>query len=222
LKNIKNYKIVGNPIKENLLVNDLKKSKNFFNLENGITTILIFGGSQGSHSINQIIDKLISQRFFKSNVQIIWQTGQTDFEFYRKKYQNLNATNIHIYPFIDRMDFAYHAADFAICRAGAMTISELAGASLPAILIPYPHAAANHQYKNALTIAQNGGALIVKDEPRMEDELKKAIHFYLSSPENIISYSKQIEKFHNKNTTSEIAETLKELLQKRGEQRDNK
>jgi UDP-N-acetylglucosamine--N-acetylmuramyl-(pentapeptide) pyrophosphoryl-undecaprenol N-acetylglucosamine transferase len=217
LKNIKNYKIVGNPLKENLLLDDLKKSRNFFDLENGITTILIFGGSQGAHSINHAIDKLISERFFKNNVQIIWQTGEKDFEFYKKKFQYLNAPNIHIYPFIDRMDYAYNAADFAICRAGAMTISELAAASLPAILIPYPHAAANHQYKNALTIAQNGGALIVKDDPGIEEGLKNAINFFIGSPERIISFSKQIEKFHNANTTAEIADTLKELLQNKSE-----
>ena len=213
VKNVKQYKLVGNPVKENLLTEDRKTATKFFDLDNKLKTIFIFGGSQGANSINRAIDNLLLQRFFKNNIQLIWQTGQNDFKVYKKKYMNLNAQNVHIYPFIDRMDLAYSISDLAICRAGAMTISELAAAGLPAILIPYPHAAANHQYKNALAIVSINGALIVEDKAGMEEDLKKSLDFFLLSTENLHLFSKQISKFHNENTLPEIAATLTELVQ---------
>lgn len=211
LKNIKKYKLVGNPVKENIIIKNTTEARKYFGLKKDKTTILIFGGSQGARSINRAIDKIINNGGIK-DVQIIWQTGKLDFEYYSNKYKNCKNVKLHIVPFIDRMDLAYTISDFAICRAGAMTISELAAAGLPAILIPYPYAAANHQYKNAQTIVQGGGALLVEDKTGMDDLLNTAINNLVDSSEQLEYMKKKILKFHYPDSTKNIAQTLLELL----------
>jgi UDP-N-acetylglucosamine--N-acetylmuramyl-(pentapeptide) pyrophosphoryl-undecaprenol N-acetylglucosamine transferase len=211
IKNIKKYVLVGNPIKDNIISENIDEARKYFDIDKGLTTILIFGGSQGARSINKAIDNIIAQGTL-DNVQIVWQTGKLDFEFYKDKYKNDRNTRLHLLPFIDRMDYAYTIADFAICRSGAMTISELAAAGLPAILIPLPHAAANHQLKNAQTIAQGGGALVVEDNSGMEQLLQTAILELLQSQEQLNSMSEKMKSFHRNDTTQQIAHELEKLL----------
>jgi len=205
------YRIVGNPIKINLKSEKKKEAQKYFSLQSGKVTILIFGGSQGARNINLAIDEILSTRLLKG-VQIIWQTGQLDFETYKEKYKNYNESNICILPFIDRMDFAYSASSFAITRAGAMTISELAAVGLPAILVPYPYAAADHQLKNAQTILNEGAALLVKDNQDLTKNLSEVLFSVLESPDQIAVMSEKIHHFHHENTMVLIREELAKLI----------
>jgi UDP-N-acetylglucosamine--N-acetylmuramyl-(pentapeptide) pyrophosphoryl-undecaprenol N-acetylglucosamine transferase len=118
LGKLKKYKIVGNPIKDNLKAKNTKEAQKYFGLQNGKITFLVFGGSQGARNINYAIDEILSSKIL-NNVQLIWQTGQPEFDKYKEKYKNYKDLNICIFPFIDRMDFAYSASSFAITRAGA-------------------------------------------------------------------------------------------------------
>jgi UDP-N-acetylglucosamine--N-acetylmuramyl-(pentapeptide) pyrophosphoryl-undecaprenol N-acetylglucosamine transferase len=129
--------------------------------------------------------------------------------------RNINQVLDKILKGADRMDLAYTIADFAICRAGAMTISELAAAALPAILIPLPHAAEDHQLKNAQTIARGGGAYVIEDKPGMEELLISAINDLLTSPEKIRAMAQKIASFHRPNTVQQIAAELEQLLQEK-------
>jgi UDP-N-acetylglucosamine--N-acetylmuramyl-(pentapeptide) pyrophosphoryl-undecaprenol N-acetylglucosamine transferase len=211
IKNIKKYVLVGNPIKDTIESENIEEARKYFDIDKGLTTILIFGGSQGARSINKAMDKIISEGTL-DKVQIVWQTGALDFEIYKNTYKNNKNIRLHLLPFIDRMDYAYMIADFAICRAGAMTISELAAAGLPAILVPLPHAAANHQLKNAQTIVQGGGALVVEDNSEMEQLLQTAILKLLHSREQLNVMSEKIKSFHRNDTTQQIASELEKLL----------
>jgi UDP-N-acetylglucosamine--N-acetylmuramyl-(pentapeptide) pyrophosphoryl-undecaprenol N-acetylglucosamine transferase len=174
-------------------------------------TILVFGGSQGARNINNAIDEIIESRSLK-NVQIIWQTGQMEFNKYKEKYKNFDDINLCIMPFIDRMDYAYSASNFAITRAGAMTISELAAAGLPAILVPYPFAAANHQHKNARTIVEQGAALLVEDNQDLAKNLSAVIFSILESPDKITQMADKMARFHHENTMRHIEEELAKLI----------
>ena len=212
LGKVRKYRIVGNPIKESLKAKNTKEAQKYFGLQNGKITILIFGGSQGARNINNALDEILSTRKLNS-VQIIWQTGQLDFEKYKEKYKNFNDINICILPFIDRMDFAYSASSFAITRAGAMTISELAAVGLPAILIPYPHATADHQLKNAQTIANEGAALLVEDNQDLAKNLDEVLFSILESPDQIAVMADKIHHFHHENTMSLIENELAKLIE---------
>ncbi len=212
LKNLNKYILTGNPIKENLLIDDLSEARKFFGLKEKLPVILVFGGSQGARSLNTAIDKILEMKILK-NVQVIWQTGPKEFEQYQKKYTDYKDLNLCILPFIDQMDFAYSISHFAVTRAGAMTISELAAARLPAILVPYPFAAADHQKKNARSIASAGGALMIEDNSGLREALGNAILTLLASPEKVKGMGEYIHKFHNQDTMALITEELTRLIE---------
>lgn len=211
LGTLKRYRIVGNPIKQKLKNVNGREAPKYFGLRNSNMTILVFGGSQGARNINNAIDEIIESRSLK-NVQIIWQTGQMEFNKYKEKYKNFDDINLCIMPFIDRMDYAYSASNFAITRAGAMTISELAAAGLPAILVPYPFAAANHQHKNARTIVEQGAALLVEDNQDLAKNLSAVIFSILESPDKITQMADKMARFHHENTMRHIEEELAKLI----------
>jgi len=212
MKNIKNYILAGNPIKEEIVINDLVMAQKFFGIKEKLPVILIFGGSQGARNLNIAVDNIL-EKYILKDVQIIWQTGRDDFEKYQKKYANYKDLNICILPFIDHMDFAYSISHFAVTRAGAMTISELAAAKLPAILVPYPFAAADHQKKNAQSIAAAGGALMIEDNSDLTSELGDAILTLTASPDKVTEMGINIHKFHHADTMALITKKLSQLIE---------
>jgi len=151
--------LVGNPTRGSLGTVSREEGARFFNLHPGKKTLLVFGGSLGASAINSAVEK-IAGALTASNIQIIWQTGEKEFE----RYESKTSSNIWVGRFIDRMECAYAAADAVLCRSGATTIAELTRLGKPAILAPYPHAAANHQEFNAQAIVDAGAAVMVKDD----------------------------------------------------------
>jgi UDP-N-acetylglucosamine--N-acetylmuramyl-(pentapeptide) pyrophosphoryl-undecaprenol N-acetylglucosamine transferase len=210
LKKVKKYVLVGNPIKMDIITQNMDEAFKYFNFKKGNATVLVFGGSQGAQSINRAVDQLVGTGVF-DQVQLIWQTGAQEFEFYKDRYIQQNNKNLCIMPFIDRMDYAYTIANLAICRAGAMTISELAAAGVPAVLIPYPFAAENHQFKNAQTLVQNESAILIEDKSNLAELLKTILNSLLQAPERLTYMSRQIKNFHHPDTLQRIAFELEDL-----------
>ncbi len=211
LKDKSNCSVIGNPVRLNLGKADKKIAHNFFGLNNKAVTILVFGGSQGSRNLNKAIDNLISTSALKGT-QLIWQTGDNEFDAYKKKYENSDYKNIHILPFIDKMDYAYAVSDFVICRAGAMTIAELVAINLPSVLVPLPSAAANHQYKNAKTLADAGAAMIVEDNASLTNGIENAIEKLKSNIQMRKDIRNNLKQFHNPDAIEKIAETIDEVI----------
>ncbi len=150
----------GNPIRKKLRENgDRKVAKDFFNLNNKKTTILIIGGSLGAEPINKLIAKNLN--YFSSH-QLIWQTGKINHQKYNTLSDNFN--NISVFDFIDRMDLAYSVADIVISRAGAIAIAEICFLQKASILIPSPYVTENHQMQNAMTLSKHEACLIVEEK----------------------------------------------------------
>jgi UDP-N-acetylglucosamine--N-acetylmuramyl-(pentapeptide) pyrophosphoryl-undecaprenol N-acetylglucosamine transferase len=152
---------LGNPVRE-VFTKDISKENalEFFGLKTGLKTVFVMGGSLGAKSINEAIEENIDQ-FKKNHLQLIWQTGK---EFSSKaalieEEQN----NMWSGAFITKMENAYAAADVVVCRAGAMTIAELCVVGKPAIFVPFPFAAEDHQTVNAMALVNKNAALIVPD-----------------------------------------------------------
>jgi UDP-N-acetylglucosamine--N-acetylmuramyl-(pentapeptide) pyrophosphoryl-undecaprenol N-acetylglucosamine transferase len=122
-----------------------------------LATLLIFGGSQGAEGINSAVAKWTSGGGTKG-IRVIWATGHSHFE----RYAGLERESVRIVPFISPMSEAYCAADLALTRAGAMTTAELAAWGIPAILVPLPTAAADHQTANARAISAAGAAVMIQ------------------------------------------------------------
>jgi len=151
----------GNPVRQDLLQIHAKvnEGKVFFKVDKKKKTILVLGGSLGARKINQLIEGNLDF-FKKQDVQIIWQCGKFYFEEY-KKYDNLEHVQVH--QFINKMDLAYAASDIIISRSGAGSVSELCIVGKPVIFIPSPNVAEDHQTKNAKSIADKHGAILLPE-----------------------------------------------------------
>jgi UDP-N-acetylglucosamine--N-acetylmuramyl-(pentapeptide) pyrophosphoryl-undecaprenol N-acetylglucosamine transferase len=165
----------GNPIRQDL--SDLRDKKeealHFFGLQTGLKVVLVMGGSLGARSINQAILKFVTTPVNEPltagdalpGIQILWQTGKNYYDTVTKSIKEAGYTipGVKIFPFIDRMDLAYAVADLVVSRAGAIAISELCVVGKPAILIPSPNVAEDHQTKNATTLSDRRAALLIRD-----------------------------------------------------------
>jgi UDP-N-acetylglucosamine--N-acetylmuramyl-(pentapeptide) pyrophosphoryl-undecaprenol N-acetylglucosamine transferase len=128
----------------------------------GKQTLLVFGGSRGARAINQaMVEALPLLDEFRDRLDIVHQTGADDLETVRKGYHDAGWQGAEVVPFINDMAAAYARAHLVVCRAGATTLAELTVCGRPAILIPYPHAAADHQTANARALTRKGAGLML-------------------------------------------------------------
>jgi UDP-N-acetylglucosamine--N-acetylmuramyl-(pentapeptide) pyrophosphoryl-undecaprenol N-acetylglucosamine transferase len=159
LKSKEKLKVTGNPVRESLNKIDKEAALIHFNLNSGMKTLLILGGSLGAASINEAVAESLP-KFIEKKLQVLWQTGRN----YYDKYKNLGGEGIIILPFIENMNQAYSAADMVITRAGATTIAELLVLGIPSVLIPSPNVAENHQYYNAKSLADENAVILIEDK----------------------------------------------------------
>ena len=140
----------GNPVRQNFdNLNSLQdEALSFFNLKKEFPVILVLGGSLGAGTINNSLSENINI-LRDSDCQWLWQTGKYYFENVKALVSLSFSGNISVHGFINRMDYAYAAADIIVSRAGAGTISELCLVGKPVILIPSPNVAEDHQTRNA-------------------------------------------------------------------------
>lgn len=157
--------LTGNPVRNTLYPSNLPAKNEacaYFKLDASKKVVFFAGGSMGAKTINQAIIQGVEWIKSHPEIQIIWQCGK----YYAKLCQESEAgilNQVSIMPFIDDMRMAYQAADLVVCRAGALTIAELCLLGKPAILVPSPNVAEDHQSKNALSLQQNAAAITVKD-----------------------------------------------------------
>lgn len=167
--------LTGNPVRQD--INNLEgkhaRGIELFGLNPNKKTVLVIGGSLGALTINKSIEKLLPE-FAKHDVQLVWQTGKGYFEKAKQAVKPYEGQGIRAFDFIQKMDYAYAAADLVISRAGASSVSELCIVNKPCILIPSPNVAEDHQTKNAMALVNHNAAILVKDSEAMDklgDEL---------------------------------------------------
>lgn len=161
--------LTGNPVRKNLGSVSKETAVKTFGLNTGLKTILILGGSLGAASINKAVSQIIGE-LEKNGMQVIWQSGKNYFE----EYKIFSSQKVKVFEFIEDMNNAYSACDLLIARAGATTIAELLALGIPAILIPSPNVAGDHQYHNAKSLFDSNAAVLVKDN-ELEITLKPVI-----------------------------------------------
>lgn len=170
---------VGNPVRVSIQNNAHQKTyKKPFK-------ILILGGSQGAQAINQLMVKWASL-FEERDSFLLWhQTGKKDFQMVQDGYQRWPEIIYRVSQFIDTIEEAYAWADWVICRSGALTVSEVAAAGLPSILIPYPFAADDHQYANALFLKQNNAAIVFRESELTAEKLNDCLKELIAAPNRL-------------------------------------
>jgi UDP-N-acetylglucosamine--N-acetylmuramyl-(pentapeptide) pyrophosphoryl-undecaprenol N-acetylglucosamine transferase len=209
---IEKTRLTGNPVRQDIIRIQGKKEEalTYFGLKPSKPVILIIGGSQGARSFNEAMEATLG-RFDDSDRQWIWQTGK---DFCEKAQALVDATgsgNTVVKAFIDRMDLAYAAADIIISRAGAIAISELCNIGKPVILVPFPHAAANHQEYNARRLEASGAALLIKDN-QLRNKLFDAINNLLADTSLCESLSVNIRQWAQPDADTHIARMIIDLV----------
>ncbi len=204
--------ITGNPIRKEIqnIVPSKNESLDFFNLGNKKKTLLIIGGSQGAQKINIAVAENL-QKIMDLNIQIIWQTGNSTFDMAKDKAKSIE--DITVLKFIERMDMAYSASDFVLSRAGAIAIAEIIAAQKPAIFIPLPSAAEDHQTKNAMSLVNGNAGLFVK-ESNSATELPFAIKTLVEDKELQQSIKNNLSQFSYPNAATDIANEVIKLINK--------
>ena len=164
LRRTNNIYVSGNPTRNDLELVSKNDACNYFGFDphDKKAAILMFGGSLGAHSINEAVRKNLDHLMNKG-IRLIWQTGKDDLSEAQRFIAKYSGEHVWVNAFIERMDYAYAVSDLVVCRAGATTIAELTRLGKPSILVPYPHAAADHQTENARSMANAGAAEIVSD-----------------------------------------------------------
>jgi UDP-N-acetylglucosamine--N-acetylmuramyl-(pentapeptide) pyrophosphoryl-undecaprenol N-acetylglucosamine transferase len=172
----------GNPIRSGVGTVEKHEGLKKLGLSPSCKTVLIVGGSQGAASINDAL--LASPDLLgRSDVQLIWLTGPGEMKRVEKQLTEIGAGDtVHLFGFLDDMPAAYAAADLVVCRSGASTLAEVLCAGLPSVLVPYPHAAADHQTMNARTVADSGAAVLIPDADAVR-RLGTEIREILAHPE---------------------------------------
>ena len=155
-------RVTGTPIRKEIVQGQKARAVQKFGLNPSKKTILITGGSQGAQSINEVILKCLPKlEPLAGDLQIIHCTGEYGYEMVKEAYSQ-TAIDAYVCSFLDDMGAAFSMADVILCRAGATTIAEITALGIPAILIPYPYAADNHQYWNAMELVGNGGGYLIQ------------------------------------------------------------
>ncbi len=148
----------------------------------GRPTLLVFGGSQGAHSINQaMVDSLTALRARMPQIHIIHQTGEKDYDSVSAAYLD-SGISAEVSPFIDQMPETFARADVLVCRSGASTCAEITAAGKPAIFVPFPRAADNHQLRNAEALARKGAALLLPEKELTSERLVETVAVLLCDP----------------------------------------
>ncbi|MCP4583330.1 MAG: undecaprenyldiphospho-muramoylpentapeptide beta-N-acetylglucosaminyltransferase [candidate division Zixibacteria bacterium] len=210
-KSVRNTVVTGNPLRNDLV---LPKGNGFlhdFGLNPGKKVLFITGGSRGAKSLNEAITDFIRQGHLPDDWQVLWQTGQDKHKQIADQLKDVEFSGVRL-PFIDSMPKAYATADLLVCRAGAMTLSELLVLGLPAILVPYPYATANHQMKNALDLKRRGAVEVIADSKAKSAEFVDLLTDLISDDKRRARLSEKSQRLGNERGAEIITEEIIKLI----------
>lgn len=198
----------GNPLRKEFI--DLP-AKTEWRAESGRTLhVLILGGSLGAKVLNETVPNALAGL---PNIEVKHQTGSTMQTEVAQQYQDLGIS-AEVSAFIEDMAMAYRWADLIICRAGAMTVSEVSACGLPAIFIPFPYAIDDHQTANARYLVEAGGALLLPQSQLTTDTLRQAIQQTMTS---LSSMSQAVRRLAKNDATQRVADICVALASQHAE-----
>lgn len=205
---------VGNPIRED--ISKLPTPQERISLTTNPLRLLVLGGSQGAQIINQIVPAAIAILSVEERPDVWHQSGKNNFSDTQHHYQVLRL-KAKVEPFIDDMAAAYQWADLVIARAGASTVSELAGAGVGSILIPYLHAVDNHQFYNAQYLAQGKAAIILPQTEFSAARLAENIRRLLLNRTQLVKMAEAARSLSQDHAAEKVAEKCIDCMQKNQE-----
>jgi UDP-N-acetylglucosamine--N-acetylmuramyl-(pentapeptide) pyrophosphoryl-undecaprenol N-acetylglucosamine transferase len=199
--------VTGTPIRKTL-AGRLSREQALarFGLHIGKKTLLVMGGSQGAHGVNKaVLDALPELR--QAGMQIIHLTGRQDEQDVLAAYHRENFP-AYVAAFHHRMEEAYSAADCAIARSGAASLAELSQFAIPSILIPYPHAAENHQALNAEIFDRAGAAAVLNEAATTGGILAEKVRWLIEDPARMQQMSERFQQLAPRNAAERVADVI--------------
>jgi UDP-N-acetylglucosamine--N-acetylmuramyl-(pentapeptide) pyrophosphoryl-undecaprenol N-acetylglucosamine transferase len=209
--------LTGAPVRASLrIAKDAPSARERLGLDPDRATIVVMGGSQGARSINEAVAALVTRRTLGDDRQVLHVSGERDFAYMQAEERELAADNrVRLVPYLDDPADAYAAADVVIARAGASTLAELAVTGTPAILIPYPFAADQHQAHNAALFAEAGAAIVLRDADVDGDKLWWTLREMLDEPDRYAAMRRAARSLAPRNAGAAIVARIEAGLSAR-------
>ena len=202
------FKVTANPVRQEIISAVAECGRERLGLKKDRLTISFLGGSQGASSINTAaVEALKHLLKFASHLQVIHQTGESDFLTVKEAYSRMPFIAV-VRPYFDTIEDVYAATDLAVCRSGAMTLAEITARGLPAILVPYPFATDDHQTFNAQALEKNGAAVMIRDDQLTGEHLADVLISLIQDKEKLSGMAKESRSLGMPGAAREIARSV--------------
>ena len=212
--------VIGNPVRKELLEGNKEKARpaliqrgrEIFNISSSKPVLLIIGGSQGAQRINETVVNILPRLL--EIAEVIHISGENNFKSVEADVRGFVSESFHLYGFLnaDQLKHAYAIADLIVNRAGAGSITEIAAAAKPSIIIPLPNSASDHQRKNAYEFAKNGAAVVLDQENLSPNLFLEAISNLLSNPAKLKEMGEKAKSFYNPKTPELIRDEILKII----------
>jgi UDP-N-acetylglucosamine--N-acetylmuramyl-(pentapeptide) pyrophosphoryl-undecaprenol N-acetylglucosamine transferase len=199
----------GNPVRESLV--SLETPKQRMERRTGTMRLLVTGGSQGALALNRLVPAAVALLPADDRPEVIHQAGRSRREETEEAYLQ-NGMNADVKEFIDDMAGAYGWADLVICRAGALTVSELAASGIASVLVPYPHAVDDHQTRNAEFLVEAGAAELMPEAECTAEALAAVLSRLLSGREGLLGMARAARSVAIPDSARRVAELCKGFM----------
>lgn len=209
-KESKKLTITGNPVR-NDIVSLPEPEKRYANRDLTVLKILVLGGSLGAKKLNEVIPQTLSALGDEYKFEIKHQCGERHFSDTEATYKEYNV-NVEVMPFINNMAEVYAWADIVICRAGALTVAELAATGIASILIPFPYAVDDHQTENAKYLSGEGAAVLIQEMQLNIGKLKELLLKLCHAPEQLMQMAIKARSLSKPMATDDVARLCMEAI----------
>jgi UDP-N-acetylglucosamine--N-acetylmuramyl-(pentapeptide) pyrophosphoryl-undecaprenol N-acetylglucosamine transferase len=201
-KYFRNSVVTGVPVREAFF--DVRS-------ESAVPTLLVFGGSQGARAINQAVIQAAAELLQRiSNLHIVHQTGEADYNDAKAAYEKLG-DRVEVYRFIDDMPAFFSRATLLVCRSGASTVAEVTAAGKPAIFVPFPRAADDHQKRNAQALERAGAAVLLEQSRLTHESLIETVTSLFADQPRLKAMGEAACRLSHPKAAREIAEMAARL-----------
>ncbi len=197
--------VTGNPVREGIV--NIPEPEKRISEHKGPLRLLVLGGSLGAQALNQVVPEALARFPSEKRPVVKHQAGRHKLDEARVLYEQAGLKEgVEVLPFIDDMAQAYAWADLVLCRAGALTVSELAAAGVGAILVPYPYAVDDHQSRNADFLTAAGAALVIIQHELDANKLHEVLQGFDDSREKLMVMARAARSLATKNAARQVAD----------------
>lgn len=201
---------VGNPVRDDIV--QLLPPKERINCADSSVKLLVIGGSLGAKAINELLPEAVSLMPGDARPQVWHQTGRAHIDVTRALYESLGITDARVDAFVENMAEAYCWADIILCRAGALTVSELAAAGLGGVLIPYPWAIDDHQAKNAEVLVDADAAILCRQDSMTAKSLERLLSPLIKDKARLLQMAENARRLAQPTAADDVANACMELI----------